>query len=41
MRLIVLNIACILTLFDIEAPAKEKLEAIFNEERVIRCVSTS
>ena len=36
MRLLFLNIACILTVFDIEAPVDEKLEASFNEERVIR-----
>ena len=40
-RMIFLNIACILTLFDIEAPIGEKLEAKFNEEQLIRYVTVS
>lgn len=36
MRTIFLNIASILTIFDIEAPADEKLEAKFNEEHILR-----
>lgn len=39
MRTIFLNVACILTLFDIEAPTGEKLEAEFNEEHVLRYVT--
>jgi len=35
-RTIFLNIACILTLFDIEAPIGEKLEAKFNKEHILR-----
>lgn len=36
MRTVFLQIACILTVFDIEAPVDEKLEAEFNQEHVIR-----
>jgi len=36
MRIMFLNVACILTLFDIEAPTNEKLEANFNEEHLVR-----
>jgi len=36
LRTIFLNVACILSLFDIGAPIGEKLEASFSEERVIR-----
>lgn len=34
-----LNIACILTLFNITAPVDEKLEPNFDEEHILRCVS--
>jgi len=36
MRTLFINIACILTIFDIEAPIGEKLEARFNQENIIR-----
>ena len=41
MRIIFLNVACILNLFDIGAPINEKLEANFDEERIIRHVTIS
>ena len=41
MRVIFLNVACTLTLFDIGAPINEKLEANFDEERIIRYVTIS
>lgn len=40
LRTLFFNIACILTLFNIEAPLDEKLEAEFTEESM-RCVTTS
>ena len=41
MRVIFLNVACTLTLFDIGAPINERLEANFDEERIIRYVTIS
>ena len=38
MRTIFLNFACILTLFNVEGPLDEKLEAKFSGESIIRCV---
>ena len=40
MRTLFLNVACVLALFNIEAPVDEKLEAIFNKEVFLRCVTT-
>ena len=36
MRSLFLNTACILILFNIEAPVNEKLEANFNDEGFVR-----
>lgn len=41
MRIIFLNIACILTLFNIEAPTGEILEAKFSEDSILRYVILS
>ena len=41
MRTLFLNVACILTLFDIGAPVNEKLEASYNEEHLLRYVMIS
>jgi len=40
MRTLFIDIACILTVFDIVAPEDETLQAKFNEEHLIRYVAS-
>ena len=40
MRIIFLNFACILTLFNIESPPDEKLEGLFSDKSIIRYVAS-